>query len=173
MLFCHRKDIPLFGLRQAMFRSVRRARKLLATPTPMGMTPAGFQMEIPVEERKDASIQDIREAYGVPLAATAAEEGAGPGALPFIKPEDMQYFGRLMEDTDEDQLSKDEANERRIMALLLKIKSGTPPQRKTAMRQITDKARSFGAGPLFNQILPLAHESDPRRSGTSLVGQGY
>lgn len=131
------------------------SRKLLATPTPMGMTPAGFQMEIPVEERKDASIQDIREAYGVPLALTAAEEGAGPGALPYIKPEDMQYFGRLMEDTDEDQLSKDEANERRIMALLLKIKSGTPPQRKTAMRQITDKARSFGAGPLFNQILPL------------------
>jgi splicing factor 3B subunit 1 len=131
------------------------SRKLLATPTPMGMTPAGFQMEIPVEERQDASVQDIREAYGVPLAITSAEEGAGPGALPFIKPEDMQYFGRLMEDTDEDQLSKDEANERRIMALLLKIKSGTPPQRKTAMRQITDKARTFGAGPLFNQILPL------------------
>eukprot|EP00555_Chaetoceros_dichaeta_P013298 CAMPEP_0198273030 /NCGR_PEP_ID=MMETSP1447-20131203/55361_1 /TAXON_ID=420782 /ORGANISM="Chaetoceros dichaeta, Strain CCMP1751" /LENGTH=133 /DNA_ID=CAMNT_0043966529 /DNA_START=27 /DNA_END=425 /DNA_ORIENTATION=+ len=41
------------------------------------------------------------------------------------------------------------------MAVLLKIKSGTPPQRKTAMRQITDKARLFGAGPLFNQILPL------------------
>ncbi|KAI2513474.1 hypothetical protein MHU86_948 [Fragilaria crotonensis] len=41
------------------------------------------------------------------------------------------------------------------MALLLKIKSGTPPQRKTAMRQISDKARSFGAGALFNQILPL------------------
>lgn len=131
------------------------SRKLLATPTPMGMTPAGFQMEIPVEERQDASLQDIREAYGVPLAITAAEEGAGPGALPFIKPEDMQYFGRLMEDADEDQLTKDEANERRIMALLLKIKSGTPPQRKTAMRQITDKARTFGAGPLFNQILPL------------------
>jgi splicing factor 3B subunit 1 len=45
--------------------------------------------------------------------------------------------------------------ERQIMTMLLKIKSGTPPQRKTAMRQITDKARSFGAGPLFNQILPL------------------
>ena len=26
--------------------------------------------------------------------------------------------------------------------------------RKTALRQITDKAREFGAGPLFNQILP-------------------
>jgi len=129
-------------------------RKLLATPTPLGMTPAGFQMEVPVEERQEhQSIQDIREAYGVPLAATSAEQA--PGALPYIKPEDMQYFGRLMEDVEEDTLSKDEANERRIMALLLKIKSGTPPQRKTAMRQITDKARAFGAGPLFNQILPL------------------
>ena len=27
--------------------------------------------------------------------------------------------------------------------------------RKAALRQITDKAREFGAGPLFNQILPL------------------
>lgn len=133
------------------------SRKLLATPTPLGMTPAGFQMEIPVEQRSESSLQDIREAYGVPLAATAAEMGRGePGALPFIKQEDMQYFGRLMDDSiEEDKLSKEEANERRIMALLLKIKSGTPPQRKTAMRQITDKARTFGAGPLFNQILPL------------------
>jgi splicing factor 3B subunit 1 len=129
-------------------------RKLLATPTPMGMTPQGFQMEIPVEQRQDASVQDIREAYGVPLAATAVETGDA-SSLPYIKPEDMQYFGRLMEESDEEKLSKEEANERRIMTLLLKIKNGTPPQRKTAMRQISDKSRSFGAGPLFNQILPL------------------
>ena len=32
---------------------------------------------------------------------------------------------------------------------------GTPPQRKTALRQIADKAREFGAECLFNQILPL------------------
>jgi splicing factor 3B subunit 1 len=41
------------------------------------------------------------------------------------------------------------------MKLLLKIKNGTPPMRKAAMRQITDKAREFGAAALFNQILPL------------------
>ena len=130
------------------------SRKLLATPTPMNMTPAGFQMEIPMEQRTDASITDIREAYGIPLAQTASETGE-IGSLPYIKPEDMQYFGRLMEDADEEKISKEESNERKIMALLLKIKAGTPPQRKTAMRQITDKARVFGPGPLFNQILPL------------------
>lgn len=134
-------------------------RKLLTAPTPLGgQTPAGFQMDIPPEEREGQSLQDIREAYGVPVAATANDggEAAAPGALPYIKPEDMQYFGRLMEDVDDEStLSKEEAKERQIMALLLKIKSGTPPQRKTAMRQITDKARSFGAGPLFHQILPL------------------
>eukprot|EP00548_Thalassiothrix_antarctica_P016563 CAMPEP_0194194362 /NCGR_PEP_ID=MMETSP0154-20130528/75545_1 /TAXON_ID=1049557 /ORGANISM="Thalassiothrix antarctica, Strain L6-D1" /LENGTH=1256 /DNA_ID=CAMNT_0038918789 /DNA_START=79 /DNA_END=3846 /DNA_ORIENTATION=+ len=128
-------------------------RKLLATPTPFGMTP-GFQMEIPIEERSDATVQEIREAYGVPLAPTAAETG-DLGSLPYIKPDDMQYFGRLMEDVREDNLNKEEINERKIMGLLLKIKSGTPPQRKTAMRQITDRARSFGAAALFNQILPL------------------
>src|SRR6478736_7860406 len=44
---------------------------------------------------------------------------------------------------------------RRISMLLLKIKSGTPPMRKTALRQITEKAREYGPGSLFNQILPL------------------
>ena len=41
------------------------------------------------------------------------------------------------------------------MKMLLKIKNGTPPMRKSALRQITDKAREFGAGSLVNQILPL------------------
>jgi splicing factor 3B subunit 1 len=40
------------------------------------------------------------------------------------------------------------------MRLLLKIKNGTPPVRKTALRQ----AREFGAGPLFDKILPLLME---------------
>ena len=131
------------------------ARKLLTTPTPLGMTPAGFQMAVPPEElqAEGQTINDIREAYGIPIAASALDDSSG--ALPFIKPEDMQYFGRLTEDAEESTLTKEEVNERKIMTLLLKIKSGTPPQRKTAMRQITDKAQSFGAGPLFNQILPL------------------
>lgn len=131
-------------------------RKLLATPTPLAMTPAGFQMDVPIEQRPDASVQEIREAYGVPITSDGGDgESSGSGALPHIKSEDMQFFGRLTEETDEDKLTKAEQKERQIMALLLKIKSGTPPQRKTAMRQITDRARSFGAGPLFNQILPL------------------
>ena len=89
-----------------------------------------------------------REDYGIPAAA-------GDPSMPFIKPEDQAYFRKLMDDVEDDELSLEDAKERKIMRLLLKIKNGTPPQRKTAMRQITDKAREFGAGPLFNQILPL------------------
>lgn len=62
---------------------------------------------------------------------------------------------RDMQDVDDQELSAEEAKERKIMKLLLKVKNGTPPQRKSALRQLTDKARDFGAGPLFNQILPL------------------
>ena len=139
-------------------------RKLLGAPTPLGgTTPAGFNMEVPPEEREGQSLKDIREAYGVPAGPPSSAEGEGGaglppgGALPYIKPEDMQYFGRLLEDVEGEgvSLTKEEAKERQIMALLLKIKGGTPPQRKTAMRQITDRARSLGAGPLFRQILPL------------------
>lgn len=111
------------------------ARKLLATPTPLG-TPL---YQIPEENRG--------QQFDVPKEA--------PGGLPFMKPEDYQYFGALLNEDDEEELSPEEQKERKIMKLLLKVKNGTPPQRKTALRQLTDKAREFGAGPLFNRILPL------------------
>eukprot|EP00898_Chlorokybus_atmophyticus_P003890 jgi/Chlat1/4501/Chrsp29S04438 len=113
------------------------ARKLLATPTPsVGATP---MYAIPEEDRQ--------QKFDVP--------NEGPGGLPALKPEDYQYFAALMSETPDEELSPDEVKERKIMKLLLKVKNGTPPQRKQALRQLTDKAREFGAGPLFNQILPL------------------
>ncbi|KAK2997810.1 hypothetical protein RJ639_024937 [Escallonia herrerae] len=111
------------------------ARKLLATPTPLG-TPL---YSIPEENRG--------QQFDVPKEL--------PGGLPLMKPEDYQYFGALLNEEDEEELSPEEQKERKIMKLLLKVKNGTPPQRKTALRQLTDKAREFGAGPLFNRILPL------------------
>ncbi|KAK8934232.1 hypothetical protein KSP39_PZI014461 [Platanthera zijinensis] len=57
-------------------------------------------------------------------------------------------IGALLNDEEEEQ-------ERKIKRLLLKVMNGTLLQRETALRQLTDKAREFGAGPLFNQILPL------------------
>lgn len=113
------------------------ARKLSATPTPIAGTPAGFFIQT---EEKSAKFIDTQPKGG---------------NLPFLKPEDAQYFDKLLIDVDEESLSPEEQKERKIMKLLLKIKNGTPPMRKSALRQITDKAREFGAGPLFNQILPL------------------
>ncbi|KAF6208816.1 hypothetical protein GE061_014557 [Apolygus lucorum] len=112
------------------------ARRLTATPTPVAGTPTGFFMQ---QEDKSAKYVDNQP----------------KGNLPFLKPEDAQYFDKLLVDVDEESLSPEEQKERKIMRLLLKIKNGTPPMRKAALRQITDKAREFGAGPLFNQILPL------------------
>lgn len=79
----------------------------------------------------------------------------GPNAMPSIKPEDIGYFGALLQPVDEKEMSMQEQKERKIMMLLLKIKNGTPPMRKSSLRQITEKAREFGAAALFNQILPL------------------
>ncbi|KAM9304761.1 splicing factor 3B subunit 1 [Gastrophryne carolinensis] len=111
------------------------ARKLTATPTPLGGL-TGFHM--PAEDKTVKNVSDQPS-----------------GNLPFLKPDDIQYFDKLLVDVDESTLSPEEQKERKIMKLLLKIKNGTPPMRKAALRQITDKAREFGAGPLFNQILPL------------------
>lgn len=124
----------------ATYQPVRTpSRRIFSTPTPMtGMT--GFS--IPLEE-KAVSAQDL----GIPVLADES--------LPSLKPEDEAHFSKLMQDVDESQLDADARKERAIMKLLLRIKNGTPPMRKTALRQITDKAREFGPAPLFNQILPL------------------
>ncbi len=118
------------------------ARKLTATPTPMmGQTPQGFYMQ--------------PDTPGGDRSGKFADTQPKDANLPFLKPEDAQYFDKLLVDVDEESLSPEEAKEREIMKMLLKIKNGTPPMRKSALRRITDKARWFGAGPLFNQILPL------------------
>lgn len=124
-----------------------RPPKLSATPvTEVG----GFQ----IQESSDAAAQ----AAAAGLAPELPTEIPGVGSLAFFKPEDAQYFAKILKEEDETELSVDEMKERKIMRLLLKIKNGTPPVRKTALRQITDKAREFGAGPLFDKILPLLME---------------
>jgi splicing factor 3B subunit 1 len=54
--------------------------------------------------------------------------------MPSIKPEDLGYFGALLNQQNESDLSVEEQKERKIMMLLLKIKNGTPPMRKSALR---------------------------------------
>ncbi|KAL8280130.1 hypothetical protein RQP46_007460 [Phenoliferia psychrophenolica] len=120
------------------------ARKLQETP--MGMS-GGFIMQ-----------EEGASAAGASMAQELPTDIEGVGDLAFFKQEDAQYFAKILGDQDESALSVDELKERKIMRLLLKVKNGTPPMRKTALRQITDKAREFGAGPLFDKILPLLME---------------
>ena len=118
----------------------RIAHKVMATPLPS----TGFMMQDPESGRA--------------LGKQLPTEIPGVGDLQFFKAEDMAYFGKLTDGSDENTMSVEELKERKIMRLLLKVKNGTPPMRKTALRQLTDNARQFGAGPLFNQILPLLME---------------
>ncbi|KAL6246055.1 U2 snRNP component prp10 [Rhinocladiella similis] len=122
------------------------ARKVAATPTAASsaMGIGGFMMQEPENPRS--------------MGKQLPTDIPGVGDLQFFKAEDMAYFGKLVDGADENAMSVDELKERKIMRLLLKVKNGTPPMRKTALRQLTDNARQFGAGPLFNQILPLLME---------------
>lgn len=116
-------------------------RKLLATPTPLGATPGFAITETP-----------SRESYAIP--PTPSES-----AVPFIKPEDYQYFGKLLDESAEEDLPVEEMKERKIMKLLLKIKNGTPPQRKTAMRQISDKGTfKLDINMIFSSFCYYVHE---------------
>mmetsp|Transcript_20615 Transcript_20615/g.45127 ORF Transcript_20615/g.45127 Transcript_20615/m.45127 type:complete len:1268 (-) Transcript_20615:315-4118(-) len=124
----------------ANYQPIRKTVMSTPTPTPGG-TPL-FSMQDP----------DAPKPYEVPASPAVGE-------MPMIKPEDYSYFAPLLSGDNDDSLSPEEAKERKIMRLLLKVKNGTPPMRRAALRQLTDGARSFGPGPLFNQILPLLMSS--------------
>ncbi|EEB05984.1 U2 snRNP-associated protein Sap155 [Schizosaccharomyces japonicus yFS275] len=112
--------------------------------------------------------EEVPLGYQIPGAETDTQKVAAPTYLPteipgvgdlmFFKQEDVKYFGKILETKDEAKLSLAELKERKILRLLLKVKNGSPPMRKSALRQLTDQARDFGAAALFNQILPLLME---------------
>ena len=99
--------------------------------------------------------------YRIPDAPDGLAGGGEHGVAPLtedgieVREEDRAAFGALLEEVDEAELTLKEAKERRIMRALLRIKNGTPQQRKSSLRFLTEKARYLGAGPLFDQILPL------------------
>jgi len=119
----------------ANYQPVTPSRKITATPVQQ----TGFSIK---ESEASAGKQ---EPLGAPATAT----------LPEIKPHDVPYFGLLMTPEEPDTMSAEEAKERKILKLILRIKNGAPPMRKQALRQLTEKARDFGAASLFNKILPL------------------
>ena len=111
---------------------------------------AGFTMQ---EVRDDAGAGGVGE-----MGADLPTDVPGIGELAFMKPEDQVYFKKALVEEGEQRLPKEERRERLILQLLLKIKNGTPQLRKQALKQLTESARVFGAGPLFDKILPLLME---------------
>ena len=131
--------------------------KILEPPPGFGPLRAPKTRQAP-QTPQGFHIQEIDTSSAQKTAQDIPSEIPGVGELAYFKQEDMQYFGKLMGSADDAELSMEELKERKILRLLLKVKNGLPPMRKGALRQLTDKAREFGAGPLFNQILPLLME---------------
>jgi len=135
------------------YRPAPSVRKMV----PAGPSESGFLMQ----DESDAA-KARASVGGLAGVSTEQTEIDGIGTLQFLKKEDTQYFAKVLGEgggeEDDRYFSFEELKERKIMRLLLKIKNGTPPVRKSALRQITDKAREFGAGPLFDKILPLLME---------------
>lgn len=117
-------------------------KKLMATPTADG----GFVM------------QEVSYTATQKMAEQLPTDIPGVGELDHFKESDMKYFGKLLDGSDDAELSHAELKERKILRLLLKMKNGTPQLRKSALRMLTDNARIFGAKALFQQILPLLME---------------
>jgi len=77
----------------------------MATPTPMMMGGGATPL------------------YHMPMEDPATKQMVPPQleGLPDMKPEDMAFFGKLLQDAEDAELSVEEAKERKIMKLLLKV----------------------------------------------------
>ena len=137
----------------------------------------GFQIVTPPQsyKRKDTSASDqatfaaattpLAHHSGFFMAETALSNSlladipmtSDESGLPaFTKADDAAFFGVLFDNVaDDDITDPTERTRRRILRLILKIKNGLPPQRKSALRQLTDRAREFGCAALFDTILPM------------------
>lgn len=109
---------------------------------------------------KPSSIQT----YVIPEINASSQKELGidlvtgvPGVrdLQFFKPSDKQFFGQLLDGKKDSELSKEEAKERQLLRLLLRVKNGSSSTRKAALRTLTEHAREFGAKSLFNCVLPI------------------
>ncbi|KAH0484345.1 MAG: uncharacterized protein KVP18_001869 [Porospora cf. gigantea A] len=76
-----------------------------------------------------------------------------------LKASDMHFFAALLKETVEDELTAEEQMRRKISILLLKVKNGSPAVRRLALKELTARATEFGAGPIFDQVLPLMMQS--------------
>eukprot|EP01060_Flectonema_neradi_P038899 TRINITY_DN8319_c0_g4_i3.p1 TRINITY_DN8319_c0_g4~~TRINITY_DN8319_c0_g4_i3.p1 ORF type:complete len:1297 (+),score=261.91 TRINITY_DN8319_c0_g4_i3:83-3892(+) len=121
------------------YKPITPARKYTSAPTPFG-SGSGFSIPEVQPTSSTGSRIDIRD--------------LGPD-LPSLKPDDYNHFAALLHSKPESEMTKEEAKEIWVMKLLLKVKNGTPQQRKSAQKTLTQRARWFGAGLLFEQILPL------------------
>lgn len=100
------------------------------------------------------------DGYGLDADEQAGKIGLAPdgGSLPFIPPEDMQFFGSLLDMNDEQaeaELTAAELVSREVTKCLLQVKNGDPVQRRSGARTLGKKASEWGAKPVLDQLLPL------------------
>jgi len=142
----------------------KRRRPVAATPllTPL-MTPVGGGTPV-VGGAGSGGPFGATPLYVLPAEGGVTADAVGIPALPpgldgiEMSAEDYAAFGTILGPDgkkDSKELSPAEQKKRRIMKLLLKVKNGSPVMRKAAFRTLSDKAVEFGAGPLFDALLPL------------------
>lgn len=132
---------------------------------PLGFTqlgrPHGFQ-EDAMAVRNVASTDDeyyvppTNQSNSIPMSLIPTVSSVH-GDLEHVKEEDVKHFGHLLKLREED-LEGDSKKEFQSMKLILKLKNGSQPVRKRAMRSLTEHAAKFGPQLLLKQILPVLLE---------------
>ncbi|XP_048242575.1 serine/arginine repetitive matrix protein 2-like isoform X2 [Haliotis rufescens] len=77
--------------------------------------------------------------------------------FPFVKNEDIKYFGRLLRSINLSSpgISQTEVEKRHLIGIVLKIKNGPPATAQEATTELQKMAKTGGCCELFNLLLPM------------------
>lgn len=92
------------------------------------------------------------------LAKDLPSDAPGIAGVQLYRETDKKHFAVLNQ--NEEDLTEEAKQEKKVLSLLLKVKNGSQVSRKRSLRQLTDNARKFGPEALFNAILPLLLEPE-------------
>ncbi|KAI3643531.1 hypothetical protein MP228_013086 [Amoeboaphelidium protococcarum] len=107
------------------------------------------------EEYVDDSDQQQQELLQQQLEYQDVKQIIHDESLPAFKPEDVQFFGILLEEKNPDEMSIEEARRRKVLRLLLRIKNGDSQVRRYSQRLLVERSSELGAECIFESVLPL------------------
>ena len=118
-----------------------------------GMTPISAVSK--KSKTNEYSFPQISKSVEEDIKTTVITEFPGIKDLQYVRPTDAMYFAELLTPKKKSECTDEEQKQRTVLKLLLRIKNGTPQNRKHSIKELTDKSVKLGISMIMDKVLPI------------------